>query len=157
MADKLSKQTKKMVKNYLPFVKIETQAGKKKGPGPKKEQKPATKHTSKNQEPKTYLEKQEEAKNDGNIENQEPEEPEHVVKRKNLLYLMQLCNKEQIGVIFLLLRTNCPESINYDEDGSVNIQADKIEDKMITRLSELMELWGNSMKNVVFTTGGRRK
>lgn len=53
LADKLEKQTKKMIKNYLPFVKIDASGGKKKGP-PKKEPK-VSKAPAKAQEPKTYL------------------------------------------------------------------------------------------------------
>lgn len=60
LADKLDKQTRKMIRNYLPFVKIDTSGGKKKGP-PKKEAK-VVKAPPKAQEPKTYLEKQQEAK-----------------------------------------------------------------------------------------------
>lgn len=42
-----------MIKNYLPFVKIDASGGKKKGP-PKKEPK-VSKAPAKAQEPKTYL------------------------------------------------------------------------------------------------------
>ena len=34
---------------------------------------------------------------------------------------MQLCNKDQIGVIFQLLLNHCPNVIDFEEDGSVNI------------------------------------
>lgn len=47
LADKLEKQTKKMIKNYLPFVKIDTQAKKK--PGKKTEEKPVVKPMPKSQ------------------------------------------------------------------------------------------------------------
>lgn len=145
-----------MIKNYLPFIKIDTQAGKKRGQPAKKESKPA-KPAPKAQEPKNYLEKQEEARIDNGADNPEPEEPEHIVLRKNLLYLMQLCNKDQIGVIFQLLLKNCPESIDYEEDGSVNIHGEKLDDKMANRLNELVELWGISLKNVIITPNPTKK
>ena len=43
-----------MVKNYLPFVKIDAQPGKKKG-NQKKESKTPVKPPQKNLEPRTYL------------------------------------------------------------------------------------------------------
>lgn len=46
LADKFEKQTKKMIKNYLPFVKIETQSKKK---ASKKEAKPVVKGPQKTQ------------------------------------------------------------------------------------------------------------
>jgi hypothetical protein len=133
---------------------MENTASKKKNN--KKEVKPA-KAPAKIQEPKTYLEKQEEAKNEHELDHQEPEEPPHVAERKNLLYLMQLCTKEQIGVIFMLLKNNCAECLSFDTTGAVSVHGEKVSDAMLKRLTSLMEMWGISFKNVTLTNNNKRK
>jgi hypothetical protein len=69
---------------------------------------------------------------------------------------MQLCTKEQIGVIFLLIKSNCPDCLKFDQNGVVSVQGEKIHDSLITRLTTLIQMWGISFKNVGLTNNKRK-
>ena len=65
-----------------------------------------------------------------------------------------MCSGEQIGVVFLLIKNNCPEALEYDEEGSINVRTEKLDDNLVKRLNNLLEMWGVILKPVV--TGKRK-
>ena len=71
-------------------MKLDSNQGKKKQT--KKESK-ATKQNNKIQlaQPKNYMEKQEEARNENDAEDN-ADEPPHIIEKKNFLYFVHLCN-----------------------------------------------------------------
>ena len=132
MADKLEKLTRKIIKNYLPFVKVESQAKRK----PKKEGKKSKLQLG---QPKNYQEKREEARQE---EADDPPEDPLVTDRKNFLYFVHLCNGEQAGVVFLLIHNNCPAALHFDEDGNAHVRGELLDDSLVRRLNSLLEMWG---------------
>lgn len=96
--------TKKMIRNYVPFVKIENPTDKRRGPHKKDAVIMKTKIKVPQPEPKDYLEKKEEEEKPEEV----PEETEFSKQRKHFLMYIPLCTPEQVGVIFMLIHKNCP-------------------------------------------------
>jgi hypothetical protein len=42
----------------------------------------------------------------------------------------------------MLIQKNEPEAIDYTDEGSVKIQAERLSDKMVKRLVDQMDMWG---------------
>ena len=126
-----------MIRNYVPFVKAETAADKRKN-APKANVKKVPAKTTE-AEPKDYMQKQEE-KADKPME--EPKESEHEKVRKQFLMLVPLCTPEQVGVLFLLTQKHNEEALTYDEKGNVSISMDEVTDQMLGRLMDQMDMWG---------------
>lgn len=85
------------------------------------------------------------------------EEPPHFIERKNFLFYIHLCSGEQVGVVFMLIKNNCEEALNYDEDGTVEIMSEKIDDDLMKRLNNLLDMWGIGPKGYVTSSFGSRK
>jgi hypothetical protein len=57
-----------------------------------------------------------------------------------------------------LIKNNCPEALKYDENGTVDLLSEKIEDSLMKRVNNLLSMWGIIPKaSVTSTFRGRRK
>ena len=132
--------SKKMIRNYVPFVKIENPNDRRRGP--KKETTVVAvpkKNTIKvpQPEPKDYLEKKEEEKPE-----EEVIETEFSKQRKHFLLCVPYCSYEQVGVVFQLINKYAPDAIEYTDQGRPNIQMDAIPDVLMKRLLDQLDMWG---------------
>jgi hypothetical protein len=53
-----------------------------------------------------------------------------------------LCTPEQVGVIFMLVRKHSPEALAFDEEGGCNISMEDMNDVLLVRLLEQLDMWG---------------
>lgn len=69
-------------------------------------------------------------------------ESEYTKQRKHFLMYIPLCSPEQVGVIFMLLNKNCPEALEFDDSGGVNVVMDNVGDALVKRLIDQLDMWG---------------
>ena len=60
--------------------------------------------------------------------------------RREFLYRSAHCTSEQLGILFLLIRNNSPNSFKV-VDGKVTVEAELIDDKLLSRLESQLDMW----------------
>lgn len=50
-----------------------------------------------------------------------------------------------------MIHKNCPEAIDFDEEGEAVVRGERLDDNIVKRLNNLMEMWGISFKVIAPT------